>query len=86
VGINLNGNYNSGFPFDVGGSIRQKKYALINAELSFEPQGIEGLRLSLWGKNLTKHDYIQGTLPTFAADLVSWAPPRTYGVSAEFKF
>jgi hypothetical protein len=56
----VNGNYNSGFPFDVAGSIRQKRYALLNAQLSFEPVNIKGLRLSLWG-DLTDHDYIQGS-------------------------
>lgn len=85
-GINLNGSYNSGFPFDAGGHVRQKKYALVNAELSFSPKGLEGLRLIAWGKNLSDHDYIQGSLPTFYSDLVSWAPPRTYGVRLEYHF
>jgi len=86
LGINVNGNYNSGFPFDVNGHIQQKKYALLNAEVSFEPTDLQGLRLVIWGKNLTNHDYIQGSLPTFAADSVSWAPPRTWGGRLEFRF
>jgi iron complex outermembrane receptor protein len=85
-GVNVNGNYNSGFPFDAGGHIRQKEYMLVNAELSYSPKGMEGLRVVAWGKNLSNHDYLQGSLPTFYADLVSWAPPRTYGVRLEYRF
>jgi iron complex outermembrane receptor protein len=86
IGFNLSGNYNSGFPFDVNGHIRQKRYALVNAELSLEPKALPGVRLSLWGKNLSNHDYLQGTLPTGFSDSVSWSPPRTYGVRAEYRF
>ena len=85
-GVNLNGSYNSGFPFDSGGHIRQHKYALVNAEVSFSPKALPGLRIVGWGKNLSDHDYLQGTLPTFYADLVSWAPPRTYGIRLEYRF
>ncbi len=86
MGVNVSGNYNSGFPFDVGNHVRQQKYALLNAELSLEPKALPGLRLSIWGSNLTDHDYLQTTLPTGFADLVSWSPPRTYGVRAEYRF
>lgn len=82
----MNGNYNSGFPFDVAGSIRQKEYALLNAELSLEPAKLNGLPMSLWGRNLTSHDYIQGALPTNFADLVSWAAPVTYALTAQYRF
>ena len=78
--------YNSGFPFDVGNHIRQKEYVLLNGEISFAPSGLQGMRLVVWGKNLTNRDYIAGSLPTTFADSVSWAPPRTYGVRAEYRF
>jgi iron complex outermembrane receptor protein len=86
LGINVNGNYNSGFPFDVNGHIRQHRYALLNAEVSVSPAALPGVRIVAWGKNLTDHDYLQSTLPTAYADLVSWALPRTYGVRAEYRF
>ncbi len=85
-GINAGLTYNSGFPFDVGGHINQKEYVLLNGEISFAPSGLDGLRLVVWGKNLTNRDYIAGSLPTSFGDSVSWAPPRQYGVRAEFKF
>ena len=70
----------------MNGHIRQHRYALINAELSFTPATIPNLRVSVYGRNLTDHDYLQSTLPTFAADLTSWSPPRTYGIRADFTF
>ena len=86
IGLNLGMTYNSGFPFDVGNHIRQPEYVLLNGEISFAPSGLQGMRLVVWGKNLTNRDYIAGSLPTTFADSVSWAPPRTYGVRAEYRF
>ena len=86
IGVNVSGNYNSGYPFDPNGHLRQRRYALVNAELSFVPASMPGLRVALWGKNLTDHDYLQSTLPTGFTDATSWSPPRTYGVRAEFTF
>ncbi len=85
-GINGGLTYNSGFPFDVGGHINQKEYVLLSGEISFAPSGLDGLRLIVWGKNLTNRDYIAGSLPTTFGDSVAWAPPRQYGVRAEMKF
>ena len=66
--------------------MKQKPYALLNAEISFEPSAIQGLRLVLWGRNLTNHNYLQSVLQTDYADAVSWAPPRQYGGRVEFRF
>ena len=85
-GINAGLTYNSGFPFDVGGHINQKEYVLLGGEISFAPSGLDGLRLIVWGKNLTNRNYIAGSLPTTFGNSVAWAPPRQYGVRAEFKF
>ncbi len=85
-GINVGLTYNSGFPFDVGNHIRQKEYVLLGGEISFAPAGVEGLRLIIWGKNLTNKDYLAGSLPTTFGDSVQWAPPRTFGGRVEFRF
>jgi iron complex outermembrane recepter protein len=85
-GINVGLTYNSGFPFDVGNHIRQKEYVLLGGELSFAPAGVEGLRLVVWGKNLTNKDYLAGSLPTTFGDSVQWSPPRTFGGRIELRF
>ena len=86
VGFYLGGNYNSGIYFDPLNRVRQKAYALADGEISYSPNSVPGLRVSLWGKNLTNHDYLQGVLETQFLDNGSYADPRTYGVRAEFKF
>jgi iron complex outermembrane receptor protein len=85
-GLDVNGNYNSAFYFDPNNRVKQHPYALLNAELSFAPSALPGLRLILWGKNLTDHDYLQSVLETPFADAVSWSPPRTFGGRIEYKF
>jgi iron complex outermembrane receptor protein len=85
-GLNVNANYDGGYFFDVNNRVKQKPYALLSAELSFAPSAIKGLRVILWGKNLTDHDYLQSVLQTNFADAVSWSPPRTFGGRVEFAF
>ena len=84
--LNVSGNYDAGYFFDPNNRIKQKPYALLNAEMSFAPAGVRGLRLVLWGKNLTNHNYLQSVLETNFADAVSWAAPRQFGGRVEFAF
>jgi len=58
----------------------------LDAELSFSPEALKGLRVVLWGKNLTNHDYLQSVLESQLVDAVSYTDPRTYGVRLEFTF
>jgi iron complex outermembrane recepter protein len=78
--------YNSGFAMEVGNRIRQNSFATLDAELSFEPASMKGLRLVVWGKNMTDKAYLASLLQTDFADGVSYAEPRTFGVRAEFSF
>lgn len=85
-GIFVSPSYNSGMTFDVGNRVRQGEYALLDAELSFEPSALQGLRIVAWGKNLTDHDYLQSVLQTELGDGGSYGDPRTYGVRLEYRF
>jgi iron complex outermembrane receptor protein len=78
--------YNDGFKWDVGGRIREKSYTTLDGELSYSPSQMENLRLVLWGRNLTDEDVKQSVLTSDFGDGVSYAPPRTYGVRAEYEF
>jgi iron complex outermembrane receptor protein len=78
--------YNDGFKWEVSGRIREKAYTTVDAELSFSPAAMENVRLILWGRNLTDEDVKQSVLTSDFGDGVSYAPPRTYGVRAEYKF
>jgi iron complex outermembrane receptor protein len=66
--------------------LRQNGYTTFDAELSFAPAGMSGLRLAVWGKNLGDEAYLGSTLASTLADVGSYAPPRTFGVRAEYAF
>ncbi len=78
--------YNSGFGMELSNRIRQEKFASIDAELSFAPSGMEGLRFALWGKNLTDKAIYSSVLASSLSDAGSYAPPRTFGIRAEYAF
>ena len=78
--------YNSGQFLETSSRIYQSGYALIDGELSYAPATVPGLRVVLWGKNLTDKDYLAGALVTDFSDQVAYAEPRTFGVRAEFAF
>ncbi len=62
-------------------------YALINAmaTVSLDQSGLE---LSVWGRNLANKKYLSRTLDLGALGVVSGFPgdPRTYGVTARYRF
>ena len=78
--------HTSSFGMEPSNRIRQKGYTTIDGEISFAPSGIDGLRMVLWGKNLTNKAYLASSLTSTLADVGSYAAPRTYGVRAEFGF
>ena len=78
--------HTSSFGLEPSNRIRQGGYTTIDGELSFAPSGIDGLRMVLWGKNLTNKAYLASSLTSTLADVGSYAAPRTYGIRAEFGF
>jgi len=78
--------YNDGQFIETSSRIYQKSYVTLDGELSFAPSGIDGLRLVLWGKNLTDKAYLNMGLITDFGDSVAYAAPRTFGARAEFAF
>jgi iron complex outermembrane receptor protein len=86
LGAYVGVSYSSGIYFDPINRVRQPRYALVDAELSFAPQAFDGMRLVLWGKNLTNKAYLQSVLESTISDTASFADPRTYGVRVEYRF
>lgn len=64
--------------------VKQPSYATLNARV-FWRMG-NGLELGVWGKNLTNSVYYQGASILPAGDGMFYAPPRTYGLEAKFRF
>ncbi len=86
LGAYVSASYSSDVKFDIGGLVLQPEYATVNTELSFAPDGVDGLRFVLWGKNLTDVDYLSSVLTSQFVLGGSYADPRTYGVRVEFEF
>ncbi|MEY4160368.1 MAG: hypothetical protein RLZZ136_989, partial [Pseudomonadota bacterium] len=78
--------HNSGSKFDVSGVLGQDTYTTVDAELSLEPKGINGMRIVVWGKNIGNETYLSSFLDSQLANGVTFAQPRTYGLRAEFSF
>ena len=76
----------SSYGMEATSRLRQNGYTTFDAELSFAPAGMRGLRLAVWGKNLSDEAYLGSTLASTLADVGSYAPPRTFGVRAEYAF
>jgi len=85
LGFSGNLYHSDDVPMEQSGRVRQKAYTQINAKASFSP-GESGVKFSVWGKNLTNEKVFQSTFITTGTDGVSWAPPRTYGVSLDYSF
>ena len=85
--LDLNGNVydTSGFYPESDNKIKQNRYALINASLRYTFE--RGFSIGVYGKNLTNRRVIsfESSIPN-GTHLNTWQAPRTYGVTAGFKF
>ncbi|WP_319798860.1 TonB-dependent receptor [Nitrobacter sp.] len=85
--INANANlyYNGGYYWDPSNVNRQPKYALVNGSIGYTLPG-DRLTVSAFGNNLFNKHYQMQRLAIVFGTLVHDGPPRTYGVSAAYKF
>ena len=72
--------------FDLLRRVTQKAYSTISAAVSYSPAAVKGLRVTVFGRNLTNKDYFTSTLLGPTADAPVYSPPRSFGISAEFSF
>lgn len=82
--FNLLGSYNSGFPFEADGFLRQKEYALLNGSVAYRVT--ENWGVELWGKNITGTKYFQQKISTGLGATTARAAPTTYGVTVKFDY
>jgi iron complex outermembrane receptor protein len=84
-GIALNAYHSAKYYWDVANRLAQPGYVTLSGEISWTSPS-DALRVSLWGKNLT-NEVIYGSLtPTGNDDSAVFDKPRTFGVTAEFRF
>jgi iron complex outermembrane receptor protein len=73
------------FYFDVENRVRQPSFTTLGARASFSPANT-GVKLSVWGQNLTNEHIIEGVFLLNQADGVNYGPPRTFGATVEYAF
>jgi iron complex outermembrane receptor protein len=78
--------HSSATSFDLLRRVTQKSYETINAAVSYSPAALNGLRVTVFGKNLANKEYFTGTLLGPTADAPVYSPPRSFGIAAEFSF
>ncbi|HYG25767.1 MAG TPA: TonB-dependent receptor [Caulobacteraceae bacterium] len=85
--IEVSGNafHSSSYFTDVANRLEQPAYTVINGKLSWAP-GNANYEIALWGKNLADERYASYIVDSSLGDRVTWAAPRTYGVSLEVSF
>jgi iron complex outermembrane receptor protein len=85
VSTTANWYHNAGFFWEPSDTLRQKAYDLVDASVSYLFPG-EHFTISAYGRNLTNQYYNNYQNISQFGTVVIDAPPRTYGMSAGFKF
>jgi len=86
IGYSYKGPFNFDFVVAPGmHRLRQKGYGLLNAQIGFEPTN-GNWSLNLWAENLTNETYFDDIVGSPSGLRGSYGQPRTYGVSASYKF
>ena len=76
--------YNSGYPFETDGVLRQDAYMLLNGSVEYRPTDRWGLEF--WMKNISDTKYFQQKISTGLGATTARAAPRTYGVTVRFDY
>ncbi len=78
--------YNSGWFTEPDNKIRQKRFAELSATVRWTSSD-DRYNVSLWGANLTNaKSRANATTLAFGNHVVSFNPPRTFGITAGFKY
>lgn len=77
--------HNSGYAWDADNRLKQPKYTLLNATLSWTSPD-QTYEVRVWGKNLTDKYYFNYVSGSASRDGLVADAPRTYGVSLGFRY
>ena len=77
--------YSTGYRWEYTDTVTTGPYALVGANLTFSPN-VNRFKYTLYGKNITNRAYVQGALPTSAANIIYWNLAREVGVTVGYSF
>jgi iron complex outermembrane recepter protein len=83
--FNVNAAITSSYYFAPDNELSQPGYGLLNGSILWTSAG-EGFSVRLWGKNLTDRIYALSLNQSPGTTAVSYAAPRTYGITVGKKF
>lgn len=86
--LSLNGSWyhSDGFFWSVDGRVREPAYDIVNAQAALQFGRDQQFRVWIFGRNLTDTRYRSQVFSIALGEIVSYAPPRTYGIGAGLKF
>ena len=76
--------YNSGYFYEPDNVVRQRAFSLVNASVEYRLNPRFGV--ALWGRNLADKLYSSQKISSVTGTTVTYAPPRTYGVTVKFDY
>jgi len=85
IGLNATYYHNSGWYGSVDMRLRQPAYDVVNTSVSLTSAG-DVWRATLWAKNLSNETYAVYLAAQANGDSIQYAPPRTYGITLQYKF
>lgn len=77
--------YSTGYRWEYTDTVTTGPYALLGANLTFSPN-VNRFKYTIYGKNITNRAYVQGALPTSAANIIYWNLAREVGVTVGYSF
>jgi iron complex outermembrane receptor protein len=77
--------YNSGWYVDPDNRLHQAAYGLYNARFSWTAPSTLW-KVAVWGKNLGNRQYTTALASQANGDYAVYAPPRTFGITVDWKF
>lgn len=83
LGFDANLYHSSSYKWDVIGSIKTRRYQDLSGQFYVET---DGMRISIFGKNLLNKAAINGSQPSDTVFPVLYIPPRQIGVSLGYSF
>ncbi|SCW66640.1 iron complex outermembrane recepter protein [Sphingobium faniae] len=81
---NANMSFTGKFFWTPDNRLAQQDYGLLNATLQWTSRS-ERFSARIWGKNLTKKQYVTSGVESTAGDLLIYGAPRTYGLTLGMK-
>ncbi len=85
IGASANISYSSYFFYELSRFVHQDPYALLNGQIFWSPED-SGLKVSLWGKNLTNKTTVNNYLVNATGFNVVYQAPRELGLSVGYEF